>query len=211
MSCSRTAHHWTFNQYIHKAHIPVYFFPLIVNVTSVSELQQEKQHLSTSVSVLHGFCRHWNVIVCSVVAGQSGQWGYRKVYGKVSHALLTWALDRDERSAPSIVTLPVRKQPLKSKWWEAGQELENRKYLTSPQIIPSYLPNHPVAWSLYLLTSCSSECDNRWREINMLAIWYNSFIYIAALLCEVYELCRELCQLCDVSLMTAQCSCKKAV
>jgi hypothetical protein len=33
----------------------VYFFPLIVNVTSVSELQQEKQHLSTTLLVLQGF------------------------------------------------------------------------------------------------------------------------------------------------------------
>jgi hypothetical protein len=33
----------------------VYFFSLIVNVTSVSELQQEKQHLSTTLLVLHGF------------------------------------------------------------------------------------------------------------------------------------------------------------
>lgn len=33
----------------------MYFFPFIVNVTSVSELQQEKQHVSTSVFVLHDF------------------------------------------------------------------------------------------------------------------------------------------------------------
>ena len=49
MSCNRTPHHLTYSQHIHKTHIPVYFFPLIVNVTSVSsvsELQQEKQHLS---------------------------------------------------------------------------------------------------------------------------------------------------------------------
>ena len=37
------------------------------------------------------------------------------------------------------------------------------------------------------------------------------YLYIAALLCEVYELCGELCQFRDVSLMTEQFLCKKAI
>jgi hypothetical protein len=53
----------------------VYFFPLIVNVTSVSELQQEKQHLSTSVSVLHGFANtemYLFVVPCKLCKGLHG-------------------------------------------------------------------------------------------------------------------------------------------
>ena len=67
------------------------------------------------------------------MAGLSGQRGYGKVYEKVSHAILTWVLDQDERSASSMVTLPLRKQSLISKWWEAGQEMEKRQYLTLPK------------------------------------------------------------------------------
>jgi hypothetical protein len=36
----------------------------------------------------------------------------------------------------------------------------------------------------------------------MFVIRCNTVIYIAALLCEVCDLCRKLCQLCDVSVMT---------
>ena len=38
----------------------------------------------------------------------------------------------------------------------------------------------------------------------MLAIWYNSFTYSAALLLKVCELCGELHQFYDVSVMTEQ-------